>query len=81
MPLFCGPAQPRRDHQIQNGQSETVFEYTILQMQHYPLEMIFFSVNYIHSDEEEDTYTEYEQKFNALNQPIYRALWRKHVDQ
>jgi hypothetical protein len=46
-------------------------------MQQYPLDMIFFSVNYIHTPEEEDAYTEYEMKFNALNQPIYRAVWRK----
>ena len=57
--------------------NQKLFEYTILQMQVYPLEMIFFSVNYIHTDEEDDAYTEYEMKFNALNQPIYRAVWRK----
>lgn len=53
------------------------FEYSILQMQHYDLDMIFFSVDYHHKPEEEDAYTEYEMKFNALNQPIYRAVWRK----
>ncbi len=57
--------------------NQKLFEYTILQMQHYPLEMIFFSVNYKHDPSEEDAYTEYELKFNALNQPIYRAVWRK----
>jgi len=57
--------------------NQKLFEYTILHLQHYPLDMIFFSVNYIHTPEEEDAYTEYEMKFNALNQPIYRAVWRK----
>ena len=57
--------------------NQKLFEYTILQMQEYALEMIFFSVNYIHDPKEDDAYTEYEMKFNALNQPIYRAIWRK----
>lgn len=57
--------------------NQKLFEYTILQMQQYDLDLIFFSVNYIHTPEEEDAYTEYEMKFNALNQPIYRAVWRK----
>ncbi len=57
--------------------NQKLFEYTILEMQQYPLEMIFFSVNYKHDLSEEDAYTEYEEKFNALNQPIYRAVWRK----
>jgi hypothetical protein len=39
--------------------------------------MTYFSVNYIHDPKEDDAYTEYEMKFNALNQPIYRAIWRK----
>ena len=57
--------------------NQKLFEYTVLQMQQYPLDLIFFSVNYLHTPEEEDAYTEYEMKFNALNQPIYRAVWRK----
>lgn len=57
--------------------NQKLFEYTILQLQRYPLEMIFFSVNYLHTPDIEDPYTEYEMKFNALNQPIYRAVWRK----
>ena len=57
--------------------NQKLFEYTLLQLQYYPLEMTFLSVNYLHTVEEEDAYTEYEMKFNALNQPIYRAIWRK----
>jgi len=57
--------------------NQKLFEYTILEMQHYACDMIFFSVNYIHTETEDDAYTEYEMKFNALNQPIYRAVWRK----
>ena len=53
-----------------------LFEYTMLQMQAYPLELLEFNVHYTH-DGTIDVHTEYEQKFNALNQPIYRAIWRK----
>jgi tRNA (guanine-N7-)-methyltransferase len=56
-----------------------LFEYTILELQHYPLELLEFSVNYTH-DGSVDVHTEYEQKFNALGQPIYRAIWRKTHD-
>jgi tRNA (guanine-N7-)-methyltransferase len=56
-----------------------LFEYTILELQHYPLELLEFNVNYTH-DGSTDVHTEYEQKFNALNQPIYRAIWRKTHD-
>jgi tRNA (guanine-N7-)-methyltransferase len=54
----------------------SLFEYTMLQMQTYPLELLEFNVQYTH-DGSIDVHTEYEQKFNALNQPIYRAIWRK----
>jgi len=57
--------------------NQKLFEYTILELQTYPLVMTFFSVNYLHTPEIDDAYTEYEMKFNALNQPIYRAVWRK----
>lgn len=53
-----------------------LFEYTLLQMQAYPLDLVEFNVNYTH-DGSVDVHTEYEQKFNALGQPIYRAIWRK----
>jgi tRNA (guanine-N7-)-methyltransferase len=56
-----------------------LFEYTVLELQHYPLELLEFSVNYTH-DGTVDVHTEYEQKFNALGQPIYRAVWRKRHD-
>lgn len=76
MPLFIGLLNKEGLIKFKTD-NQKLFEYTILQMQYYPVEMIFFSVNYIHTEEDEDAYTEYEQKFNALNQPIYRALWRK----
>lgn len=53
-----------------------LFEYSMVEMQQYPLFLEAFSVNYTH-DGTEDVHTEYEQKFNALGQPIYRAVWRK----
>jgi len=76
MPVFLGLLSEKGVIKFKTD-NQKLFEYTIMQMQQYPLDMIFFSVNYIHTPEEEDAYTEYEMKFNALNQPIYRAVWRK----
>ncbi len=56
----------------------SLFEYSITELQHYPLDLEFFSVNYHQDEKSDDAYTEYEKRFIALNQPIYRAIWRKH---
>ena len=57
-----------------------LFEYTILLWDSYPLSLLEFSVDYRRHPHPEDVVTEYEQRFMELNQPIYRAVWRKqHV--
>jgi tRNA (guanine-N7-)-methyltransferase len=67
-----------KDHGILRLKTDNakLFEYTILELQQYPLSLEAFHVNYTH-DGSDDVHTEYEQKFNALGQPIYRAIWRK----
>lgn len=57
--------------------NQSLFEYTILLWENYPLELIEFSVDYRRSIHADDVITEYEQRFMDLNQAIYRAVWRK----
>jgi tRNA (guanine-N7-)-methyltransferase len=54
-----------------------LFEYTLMLWQDYPLKLVEFSVNYRRDEHPEDAISEYEQRFMALNQPIFRAVWRK----
>lgn len=53
-----------------------LFEYTLVLWQEYPLKLVDLSVDYRREAHPEDAISEYEQRFMALNQPIYRAVWR-----
>lgn len=65
-------------HFFMKTDNHKLFEYTILQWQAYPLSLIEFSVDYRRDEHPEDAITEYERRFMDLNQPIYRAVWRKN---
>lgn len=56
-----------------------LFEYTLVLWQDYPLKLVELSVDYRREDHPEDAISEYEQRFMALKQPIYRAVWRKQT--
>lgn len=56
--------------------NQALFEYSILTFQNEAFYLEDIDVNY-HCDPSEDVMSEYEQKFVNLNQPIYRAIWRK----
>jgi tRNA (guanine-N7-)-methyltransferase len=53
------------------------FEYSVLQCEGYPLLMSEFSVDYRRFEQAGDAISEYEARFMALGQAIYRAVWRK----
>ncbi len=55
-----------------------LFEYSCVQLSHFGFILADMSVNFRASDHPEDAITEYEQRFMELNQPIYRAVWRKN---
>lgn len=57
--------------------NKALFEYTLLNWEHFPLVLTEFSVDYRRDPHPEDAITEYEQHFMDLGQVIYRAVWRK----
>lgn len=56
----------------------SLFEYSILEFQNANWFLHEFSVDYRRELHDEDTISEYERKFMDKNQPIYRAVWKKH---
>lgn len=57
--------------------NKSLFEYTHLLWEAYPVKLIEFSVDYRRDAHPEDVFTEYEQKFVSENKAIYRSVWRK----
>jgi tRNA (guanine-N7-)-methyltransferase len=53
------------------------FEYSVLQCEGYPLLLTEFSVDFRRVEQANDAISEYEARFMALGQAIYRAVWRK----
>lgn len=58
--------------------NSSLFEFSVLQFQEAGWYLHDISVDYRRDPHEEDTVTEYEQRFLSLNQPIYRAVWKKY---
>lgn len=54
-----------------------LFEFSCVQLSKQGFICKDLSVDYRRIDHPEDVITEYEQRFLDLNQPIYRAVWRK----
>lgn len=54
-----------------------LYEFSLVQFSHFPFVLEECSVNYRRDVHPEDAITEYEQRFMDLNQPIYRAVWRR----
>jgi tRNA (guanine-N7-)-methyltransferase len=57
--------------------NSALFEFSCVEMSNYGFVCKELSVDYRRTEHPEDAITEYEQRFLDLNQPIYRAVWRK----
>lgn len=72
-----------REVLAQNGEiqmktdNSSLFEFSLLQFQEGGWYLHDISVDYRRTQHDEDAVTEYEQRFMDLNQPIYRAVWKK----
>lgn len=58
--------------------NSALFEYSVLQFQDHNFKLIDFSVDFRRETHDEDVITEYENKFMAKGNPIYRAVWVKN---
>lgn len=56
-----------------------LFEYSIIEFQNAGWFLHDFCVDYRRVKHDEDVITEYEQRFLEKGQPIYRAVWKKHL--
>ena len=65
---------------IMKTDNKSLFEFSLIQFSvgNWLLEDV--NVDYRSTAYEEDVMTEYETKFVALGQPIYRAVWRKRKE-
>lgn len=54
-----------------------LFEYSVLSMLQAGFRLEDISVDFRREQHDEDATTEYEEKFIAAGQPIYRSVWRK----
>lgn len=67
-----------KDGEIQmKTDNKDLFEFSVLQFQNANWFLHDFSVDYRRIEHPEDVITEYETRFMNLNQPIYRAVWKK----
>jgi tRNA (guanine-N7-)-methyltransferase len=57
--------------------NSSLFEFSCVEMSNHGFVCKDMSVDYRRNEHPEDAITEYEQRFLDLNQPIYRAVWRK----
>jgi tRNA (guanine-N7-)-methyltransferase len=63
--------------------NEQLFEFSLLMFAQHKFTLVDVSVNFRNplkkqTQQDQDAISEYEQRFIDLNQPIYRAVWRKH---
>lgn len=56
--------------------NQSLFNYSLVSVGRHKFELIEVNVDF-RKDEQDDPQSEYERKFVALGQPIYRAIWRK----
>lgn len=54
-----------------------LFAYSLLEFQNAGFTMVDVDVDYRSEPHPEDTQTEYEEKFVAKGQPIYRCVWKR----
>lgn len=66
---------------ILKSDNKGFFEDSLLIITNHKFTLVDFWVDFRREDHPEDVITEYEQRFIDLNQPIYRAIWRKNNDQ
>lgn len=64
---------------VMKTDNPSLFEYSLLEVLKAGFILEEISVDYRREDHPEDPMTEYEQKFHAAGQPIYRAVWRKNT--
>ena len=62
---------------VMKTDNKDLFEFSLLEFANSSFELDEFSVDYRRTNHDEDVITEYETKFMELNQPIYRAVFRK----
>ncbi len=66
------------DGQIQmKTDNAKLFAYSLLEFQNAGFQMIDVNVDYRKEPHPEDVQTEYEEKFIAKGQPIYRCVWKR----
>ncbi len=53
-----------------------LFSYSLIEFQNAGFTMIELDLDYRSETHDEDTMTEYEEKFVAQNMPIYRCVWK-----
>lgn len=61
---------------IMKTDNRSLFEFSLLEFAQNKWQLIEVNVDF-RSEVQEDVISEYEQKFIDLNQPIYRAIWKK----
>lgn len=57
--------------------NSALFEYSLLSMLEAGFQLADVSVDFRREEHPEDAITEYEEKFIAAGQPIYRSVWKK----
>ncbi len=63
---------------IMKTDNGTLFEYSLVMFNKEGFRLEEVWVDFRKQDHPEDVISEYEQRFIDLDQPIYRAIWRKH---
>lgn len=71
---------------VKNGEirlktdNKQLFEFSLLEFAQHAFTLVDVSVDFRSNTDlqEKDAISEYEQRFIDLNQPIYRAVWRKY---
>lgn len=58
--------------------NSSLFEYSVLEFQKEGWQLHDISVDFRREERLEDVISEYENRFMNRNQPIYRAVWKKH---
>ena len=61
--------------------NSALFEYSVLEFLRAGFILEDISVDYRREQHEEDAITEYEEKFIANGQPIYRSVWKKKQEE
>jgi len=76
MPVYLTLLKPAGEIRLKTDNAG-FFEYSVLQCEGYSLTLIDFSVDFRRIEQPSDAISEYEARFMGLDQPIYRAVWRK----